>query len=138
MYEKGRYRFLEICSYSWETVCSNSLEKLSLQWIQQGSPSEVSLWVLQENSISVFKDEVLYIKEERVVKVPVDNVAVVGELKPNHGEADTRMLVHTSYALENGATSVFVCSLENDVLFLLLHHQSNLHCIRLYMFTGLI
>ena len=40
----------------------------------------------------------LYIKEERVVKVSVDNVAVVGELKPNHEEAVTRMLVHTSYA----------------------------------------
>ena len=48
----------------------------------------------------------LYIKEERVVKVSVDNVAVVGELKPNHEEADTRILVHTSYVLENGATSV--------------------------------
>ena len=35
----------------------------------------------------------------------MDNVAVVGELKPNHEEADTRMFVHTSYALENGATS---------------------------------
>ena len=46
------------------------------------------------------------IKKERVVKVSVDNVAVVGELKPNHEEADTRMLVHTSYTLENGATSV--------------------------------
>ena len=70
-----------------------------LQWIQQGSPSEVLLWVMQENFISVLKDEVLYIKEERVVKVSVDNVAVVGELKPNHEEeADTRMLVHTSYA----------------------------------------
>ena len=101
MYEKGRYRFLEICSYSWGTVCSKSMEKLSLQWIQQGSPSEVLLWVLQENSISVLKDEVLYIKEERVVKVSVGNVAVVRELKPNHEEADTRMLVHTSYALEN-------------------------------------
>ena len=59
-------------------------KKLSFKWIQQGSPSEVLLWVLQENSISVLKDEVLYIKEERVVKVSVDNVAVVGELKPNH------------------------------------------------------
>ena len=98
--------FIEICSYSWGIVCSNSFEKLSHQWIQQGSPSEVLLWVLQENSISVLKDEVLYIKEEKVVKVSVDNVAVVGELKPNHEEADTRMLVHTSYALENGATSV--------------------------------
>ena len=39
----------------------------------------------------------LYIKEERVVKVSVDNVAVVGELKPYHEEADTRMLAHTSY-----------------------------------------
>ena len=106
MYEKGRYRFLEICSYSWGTVCSNSLEKLSLQWIQQGSPSEVLLWVLQENSISVLKDEVLYRQEERVVKVSVYNVAVVGELKPNHEEADTRMLVNTSYTLENGATTV--------------------------------
>ena len=106
MYEKGRYRLLEICSYSWETVCSNSLENLSLQWIQQGSPSEVLLWVLQENSISVLKDEVLYIKEEKVVKVSVDNVAVVGELKPNHEETDTRMIVYTSYGLENGATSV--------------------------------
>ena len=48
----------------------------------------------------------LYIKEERVVKVSVDNDAVVGELKPNHEETDTRMSVHTSYALENGATSV--------------------------------
>ena len=102
---KRRDTFLEICSYSWGTVCSNSLEKLSHQRIQQGSPSEVLLWVLQDNSISVLKDEVFYIKEERVVKVSVDNVAVVGELKPNH-EADIRMLVHTSYALENGATSV--------------------------------
>ena len=75
MYEKGRYSFLEICSYSWGTVCSNSLEKLSLQWYQQGSPSKVLLWVL--------------------VKVSVDNVAVVGELNPNHEEADRRMLVHT-------------------------------------------
>ena len=82
MYEKGRYRFLETCSYSRGTVCFNSLEKLSLQWMQQGSPSEVLLWVLQENSFSVLKDEVLYIKEERVVKVSVDNVAVVGELNP--------------------------------------------------------
>ena len=106
MYEKERYRFLEICPYSWGTVCSNSMEKLSLQLIQQGSPSEVLLWVLHENSNMVLKDEVLYIKEERVVKVSVDNVAVVGELKPNHEEVDTRMLVHTSYALENGATSV--------------------------------
>ena len=81
-------------------------KKLSIQWIQQGSHSEELLWLLQENSISILKDEVLYIKEERVVKVSVDNVAVVGELKPNHEEADTRMLVHTSYALENGATSV--------------------------------
>ena len=32
----------------------------------------------------------------------------------------------------------FVYSPENDVLFLFLHHQSNLHCIRLYIFTGLI
>ena len=106
MYEKGRFRFLEICSYSWGTVCSNSLEKLFLQGIQKDSPSKVLLWVWQENSISVLKDEVLYIKEERVVKVSVDNVAVVGNLKPNHEEADTRMLVHTSYALENGTTSV--------------------------------
>ena len=30
----------------------------------------------------------------------------------------------------------FVCSPDNDVLFLLWHHQSNLHWIRLYMFTG--
>ena len=59
--------FLQICSYSCGTVCSNSLEKLSHQWIQEGSPSEVLLWVLQENSISVIQDEVLYIKEERVV-----------------------------------------------------------------------
>ena len=81
-------------------------KKHSIQWIQQGSPSEVLLWVLQENSILVLKDELLYIKEERVVKVSVDNFAVVGELKPNHNEAGTRMLVHTSYALENGATSV--------------------------------
>ena len=79
-------------------MCSNSLEKLSLQWIQQGSPSEVLLWVLQESYISVLKDEVMYIKEERVVNVSVDNVAVVGDLKPNYEEADTRMLVHTSYA----------------------------------------
>ena len=92
-------------------MCSNSLEKLSLQWIQQGSPSEVLLWILQESYISVLKDEVMYIKEERVVKVSVDNVAVVGDLKPNHEEADTRMLVHTSYALENGAT--FVLCLES-------------------------
>ena len=35
--------------------------------------------------------------------------------------------MHTSYGLENGATSVLVSSPENDVLFLLLHHQSNLH-----------
>ena len=87
-------------------MCSNSLEKLSLQWIQQGSPSEVLLWVLQESYISVLKHEVMYIKEERVVKVSVDNVAVVGDLKPNHEKTDTRMLVHTSYALENGATFV--------------------------------
>ena len=87
-------------------MCSNSLEKLSLQWIQQGSPSEVLLWVLQESYISVLKHEVMYIKEERAVKVSVDNVAVVGDLKPNHEETDTRMLVHTSYALENGATFV--------------------------------
>ena len=87
-------------------MCSNSLEKLPLQWIQQGSPSEVLLWVLQESYISVLKHEVMYIKEERVVKVSVDNVAVVGDLKPNHEETDTRMLVHTSYALENGATFV--------------------------------
>ena len=87
-------------------MCSNSLEKLSLQWIQQGSPSEVLLWVLQESYISVLKHEVMYIKEERVVKVSVDNVAVVGDLKPNHEETDTRILVHTSYALENGATFV--------------------------------
>ena len=106
MYEKGRYRFLEICSYCWGTVCSNSFEKLSFQWIQKGWSSEVLLWVLQDNSISVLKDEVLYIKEERVVKVSVDNVAVVGELKRNHEEADTRMLVHTSYVSENGETSV--------------------------------
>ena len=86
--------------------CVPTFGKLSPQRIQQGSPSEVLLWVLQENSISVLKDEVLYIKEERIVKVSVDNVAVVGELKPNHEEADTRMLVYTSYALENGATSV--------------------------------
>ena len=71
---KGGYRFLEICSYSWGTVCFNSLEKLSLQWIQQGSPSEVLLWTLQENLISFLKHEVLYIKEERVVKVSVDNL----------------------------------------------------------------
>ena len=51
----------------------------------------------------------MYIKDERVVKVSVDNVAVVGDLKPNHEETDTRMLVHTSYALENGATFV-LCS----------------------------
>ena len=81
-------------------------KKLSLQWIQQGSPSEVLLWFLQENSISVLKDEVLYIKEERVVKDSVDNVAIVGELNPNHEEAETRMFVYTSYALEKGATSV--------------------------------
>ena len=87
-------------------MCSNSLEKLSLQWIQQGSPSEVLLWVLQESYISVLKHEVMYIKEERVVKVSADNVAVVGYLKPNHEETDTRMFVHTSYALENGATFV--------------------------------
>ena len=87
-------------------MCSNSLEKLSLQWIQQGSPSEVLLWVLQESYISVLEHEVMYIKEERVVKVSVDNVVVVGDLKPNHEETDTRMLVHTSYALENGATFV--------------------------------
>ena len=95
MYEKERYSFLKICSYSWGTVCSNSLEKLSFQWYQQGSPSKVLLWVLQENSILNLKDEVLYIKEEIVVKVSVDNVAVVGELKTNHEEADRRMLVHT-------------------------------------------
>ena len=59
--------FLEICSYSWGTGCSNSLEKLSHQWIQQGSPSEVLLWVLQENSISVLKDEVLYRKDEELL-----------------------------------------------------------------------
>ena len=87
-------------------MCSNSLEKLSLQWIQQGSPSEVLLWVLQESYISVLKDEVMYIKEERVVKFSVDNIAVVGDLKANHEDSDTRMLVHTSYALENGATFI--------------------------------
>ena len=36
-------------------------------------------------------------EEKRVVKVSVDNVAVVEELKPNHEETDTRMLVYTSY-----------------------------------------
>ena len=82
-------------------------KKLSLQWIQQGSPGEELLWVLQENSILDFKDEELCIKEEKNVKVSVDNVAVVGELKPiTRRQTLSRMLVHTSYALENGATSV--------------------------------
>ena len=55
----------------------------------------------------MLKDEVLSITEEkRVIKVSVDNAAVVEELKPNHEEADTGMPVHNSYALENGATSV--------------------------------
>ena len=71
--------------------------KTSLHWIQQGSPGEVLLWFLQENSISAFKDEVLYIKEERVVKVSVNNVAVVGELKPiTRRQTLSRMFVHTS------------------------------------------
>ena len=63
--------------------------------------------VLQENFMSVLKGEVVSITEEkRVVKVSVDNVAVVEELNPNHEETDTRMLVYTLYALENGQTSV--------------------------------
>ena len=48
----------------------------------------------------------LYIKEEIYVKVSLDNVAVVGELKPiTRRQTVSRMLVHTSDALENGASS---------------------------------
>ena len=88
-------------------MCSNSLEK---NFLSGGSNKDrlakYYSGFCKKTNISVLKDEVLYIKEERVVKVSVDNVAVVGELKPNHEEVDTRMLAHTSYALENGATFV--------------------------------
>ena len=47
----------------------------------------------------------------------------------DHEEADTRMLIHLLDALQNGCTNCLVCTVDTDVLVILLgkfHHLSTL------------
>ncbi len=37
----------------------------------------------------------------------------------NHEEADTRMVVHVPHALQQGASSVIVCTVDTDVIVIL-------------------
>jgi len=58
------------------------------------------------------------LEEKYVVTTTGMSVAVAGDIPPtcNHEEADTRMLIHLQDALDNGATTCLVRTVDTDVV----------------------
>ena len=60
--------------------------------------------------------------DDKALKVSSDLVEFVEQLRSNHEEADTRILLHVAYQASYGAKRAVVASPDTDVLVLLVHH----------------
>lgn len=85
----------------------------------------------QELFLSGGRDDVATVcKRSSVTSHPV------AELRSNHEEADTRIVLHCIYASKGGVQSIVMCSPDTDVIVLLLHHRTQIHSKEIYLLTG--
>ncbi|XP_053373036.1 uncharacterized protein LOC123541526 [Mercenaria mercenaria] len=74
--------------------------------------------------------------EDKVLSITSECVSYVPDLCTNQEEADTKMLLHSKYAADEGAQTLTICSPDTDVLLLLLHHFNALTIPRVFFRTG--
>lgn len=64
-------------------------------------------------------------------------IEAVEDLKSNHKEADTRMILHAAFAAQQSpAATIVVQSPDTDVLILCISHFTNIGCEELWFRTG--
>ncbi len=74
--------------------------------------------------------------EQTVLSIGQNVVGFVDELSSNQEEADSRMVLHASYAVKMGATNATSFSPDTDVIVLLLHHFDSLGLEQVFFNTG--
>jgi len=74
--------------------------------------------------------------EEKCLLVTGASCRDVEDLQSNHEEADTRIILHASYAQKTGSDCIVISSPDTDVLLLLLHHHKAIGANEVYMSTG--
>ena len=73
---------------------------------------------------------------EKALKVSSDVVHVIEQLRSNHEEADTRMVLHVAYQARQGAKRIIVSSPDTDVFILLVYHFHQLDTSEVFFKTG--
>ena len=118
---------------NWSNFLSSSQNKCGLARFYTEYMEQHSGPLLREN-------QVLYIsgglEETASLVTKVSHQRDIQALRSNHEESDTRMIVHATYAVQQGAQNVVVCSPDTDVLVLLLHHLSSIPAINVFLKTG--
>ena len=71
----------------------------------------------------------------RVVKLTLGNAEVMDELRSDHEEADTRMMLHALHASQDH-DRVVIQSPDTDVAILAIYSFGSLHCPELWFRTG--
>ena len=85
------------------------------------------------------RNETIFISgglKDRAIYLNKDEHMDISELKCNQEEADTRIVLHASYAANHGANRIVVKSPDTEVLVLLLHHRSNIIAKKIFFHTG--
>ena len=75
-------------------------------------------------------------KDDKAFSITTERVIEVDSLSSNQEEADTRIVLHSAAAAENGAQTVVVHSPDTDVLVLLVHHRPAIKAKEIFFMTG--
>ena len=73
---------------------------------------------------------------EKALKVSSDVVHVMEQLRSNHEEADTRMVLHVAYKARQGAKRIIVSRPDTDLFILLVYHFHQLDMSEVFLKTG--
>jgi hypothetical protein len=116
---------------NWKLFLTNSQNKANL--------AKLYTQYLADNAPRVLGDKEMYISggyNNNVIKIAAGAVHEEPLLASNQEEADTRLILHATYAANNGADTIVVCSPDTDVLVLLTYHRSTINAAKIFMLTG--
>ena len=95
-------------------------------------------YMIQQAGELLHRNQILILsggQDDNVVGIKADSCLEIPELRSNHEEADTRMLLHAAYSANHGQQCITVSSPDTDVFVLLIHHYVSIHVNELYFYT---
>ena len=98
-----------------------------------------TLYIAEHCNTCINMNQHVYVSggiDEKALKVSNDVVHIIEQLRSNHEEADTRMLLHVAYQARHNAKRVIVVSPDTDVFVLLVYHFSHMGVSEVFFKTG--